>query len=291
MTLATPERHAMTPREQAHRAEAFRRRHHRAPLLLLPNAWDALSARLFVASGFEAVATTSGGLAWSLGYPDGEKAPWQEVVAATARIVRVAGAAPVTADIEAGYAETPEAVMRSVGEIIATGAVGINLEDGIPGSHAAPLRPLEEAAERIRAAREAARGAGVPIVVNARTDLYLRESADEAARFAETVARGRAYLAAGADCVYPIGLRDPETIGRLVRELAAPVNIILRAGAPGTAELAALGVARASTATALTLAAMASIRRDAEALRASGHIEPTAGMPTHAEAQRLFASG
>ena len=281
----------MTPSEQAHRAEAFRRRHHRAPLLLLPNAWDALSARLFVAAGFEAVATTSGGLAWSLGYPDGEKAPWHEVVAATARIVRVAGTAPVTADIEAGYAETPEAVMRSVGEIIGTGAVGINLEDGIPTNHAAPLRPVAEAAERIRAAREAARSAGVPIVVNARTDLYLRESADEAARFAETVARGRAYLAAGADCVYPIGLRDPATIGRLVKELAAPVNIILRAGAPFVAELAELGVARASTATALTLAAMAAIRGTAAALRETGRIEPPTGMPTHAEAQRLFEIG
>jgi 2-methylisocitrate lyase-like PEP mutase family enzyme len=281
----------MTPSEQAHRAQAFRRRHHRAPLLLLPNAWDALSARLFVAAGFEAVATTSGGLAWSLGYPDGEKAPWHEVVAATARIVRVAGAAPVTADIEAGYAETPETLMRSVGEIIAAGAVGINLEDGIPGNHAAPLRPLEEAAERIRAACEAARGAGVPIVVNARTDLYLRAGADEEARFAETVARGKAYLAAGADCVYPIGLRDPATIGRLVKALAAPVNIVFRAGAPFVAELAELGVARVSTATFLTLAAMASIRGTAEALRESGHIEPPAGMPTHAEAQRLFEIG
>lgn len=283
----------MTQSEQAHRAEAFRRRHHQAPLLLLPNAWDALSARLFLAAGFEAVATTSGGVAWSLGYPDGEKAPWPEVVAATARIVRVAGAAPVTADIEAGYAATQEALMRSVGEIIATGAVGINLEDGIPGSHGAPLRPPTEAAERIRAAREAARAAGVPIVVNARTDLYLRPlqpGADEEARFAETVARSRAYLAAGADCVYPIGLRDPATIARLVRELAAPVNIVFRVGPPFVAELAALGVARVSTATSLTLAAMAAIRRDAAALREEGRIAPPAGMPTHAEAQHLFES-
>ncbi|HZU88692.1 MAG TPA: isocitrate lyase/phosphoenolpyruvate mutase family protein [Stellaceae bacterium] len=279
----------MTSNEQAERAEAFRRRHHRAPLLLLPNAWDALSARLFLAAGFEAVATTSGGLAWALGYPDGEKAPWNEVVAATARIVRAAGAAPVTADIEAGYAETPEALMRRIGEIIAAGAVGVNLEDGIPGNHAAPLRPVTAAAERIRAARAAAQSAGVPIVVNARTDLYLRESNDEAARFAETVERGKAYLAAGADCVYPIGLRDPATIGRLVEALAAPVNIVIRAGAPSVAELAELGVARASTATSLTLATMAAIRGAAEALRATGRFTPPAGMPTHAEAQRLFA--
>jgi 2-methylisocitrate lyase-like PEP mutase family enzyme len=275
--------------EQARRAEAFRQRHHRAPLLVLPNAWDALSARLFLAAGFEAVATTSGGLAWSLGYPDGEQAPWEAVVAATARIVRVAGAAPVTADIEAGYADTPAALMRSVAEIIGTGVVGINLEDGVPGDHAAPLRPLPAAAERIGAAREAARRAGVPIVINARTDLYLRPGADEAARFAETVARGKAYLAAGADCVYPIGLTDSATIGRLVQALAAPVNIILRPGAPAVAALAQLGVARASTATSLTLAAMAAIRASAEALREGGRIEPPAGMPTHADAQRLFA--
>src|ERR1700676_5514147 len=105
---------------QAQQAELFRNKHRGPALLLLPNAWDAMSARVFVAAGFDAIATTSGGLAWSLGYADGEQAPWSEVVAATARIVRVAQV-PVTADIEAGYGETPDAVMVSVAEIIQAG--------------------------------------------------------------------------------------------------------------------------------------------------------------------------
>src|SRR5437763_15662922 len=136
----------MNPAEQARQAELFRSRHRGPRLLLLPNAWDAMSSRVFVAAGFEAVATTSGGVAWSLGYADGEQAPWPEVVAATARIVRVARN-PVTADIEAGYGETPDAVMRSVSEIIEAGAVGVNLEDGTqprPG----PLRRAAAAADR-----------------------------------------------------------------------------------------------------------------------------------------------
>jgi hypothetical protein len=196
----------MNRAEQAQQAELFRNKHRGPRLLLLPNAWDALSARVFVAAGFDAIATTSGGVAWSLGYADGEQAPWDEVVAATARIVSAARV-PVTADIEAGYGETPDEVMRSVAEIIKAGAVGVNLEDGTLRGPV-PIRSLVDAADRIRAAREAARAAVVPIVINARTDLYLRNIGDEASRFDETVERGRAYLAAGADCVYPITLRD-----------------------------------------------------------------------------------
>src|SRR5215831_8724028 len=225
----------MNAAEQAQQAELFRSKHHGPRLLLLPNAWDAMSARLFVAAGFDAIATTSGGVAWALGYADGEQAPWPEVVAATARIVRVAKA-PVTADIEAGYGDTPDAVMNSVAEIIRAGAVGINLEDGVSGS-STPIRNVVDAADRIRAAREAARVAAVPLVINARTDLYLRNIGDEAARFDEAVARGKAYLAAGADCFYPITLRDPPTIERLVTALAAPININVRAGLPNVAEL------------------------------------------------------
>src|SRR6266481_8064273 len=110
---------------QAQQAELFRNRHRGPGLLLLPNAWDAMSARIFVAAGFDAIATTSGGVSWALGHADGEQAPWDEVVGATARIVR-AVAVPVTADIEAGYGATPEAVGRSIGDIIAAGAIGAN---------------------------------------------------------------------------------------------------------------------------------------------------------------------
>jgi 2-methylisocitrate lyase-like PEP mutase family enzyme len=275
----------MNRAEQAQQAELFRNKHRGPRLLLLPNAWDAMSARVFVAAGFDAIATTSGGVAWSLGYADGEQTPWAEVVAATARIVRAARV-PVTADIEAGYGDTPDAVMRSVAEIIAAGAVGVNLEDGMHGP--VPIRSPQDAADRIRAAREAAKAAGVPIVINGRTDLYLRNIGDEAARFDETVERGRAYLAAGADCVYPIGLRDPATIGRLVKALGAPININVRAGSPSVAELEALGVARASTASQMALMAMSMTRQSTDELRATGRFDTLAPAMSQADAQRLF---
>src|SRR5215472_16460213 len=162
----------MNAAEQVGQAEHFRRLHRGPSLLLLPNAWDALSARIFAAAGFPAIATTSGGVSWALGYADGEAAPWEEVVAATGRIAR-AVSVPVTADIEAGFGDTPEAVGRSVAAVIGAGAVGINLEDGTPRGPS-PIRNIADAAERIRAAREAASAAGVPIVINARTDLYLQ---------------------------------------------------------------------------------------------------------------------
>lgn len=276
----------MNTTEQAQQAGLFRNKHRGPALLLLPNAWDAMSARVFVAAGFDAIATTSGGVAWSLGYADGEQAPWSEVVAATARIVRVARV-PVTADIEAGYGETPDAVMGSVAEIIRAGAVGVNLEDGTPRGPM-PIRGISDAADRIRAAREAARAAAVPIVINARTDLYLRNIGDEASRFDETVERGRAFLAAGADCVYPITLRDPATIGRLVKALAAPININVRAGSPSVAELEALGVARASTASQVALMAMSATRQIAEELRTTGRFDKLSPAVAQADVQRLF---
>lgn len=272
--------------EQAAKAEAFRALHRGPPLLLMANAWDAITARLFEAEGFAAVATTSGGVSWAVGYADGEAAPWDEIVGQTARIAR-AVAVPVTADIEAGFGATPEAVARSITDIIGAGAVGVNLEDGMPGP--TPIRSVEVAVARLRAAREAARQAGVPIVINARTDLYLKQIGDPASRFDAAVERGRAYLAAGADCFYPIGLRDPETIGRLVRALKAPVNINVRTGYPSVAELEGLGVARVTTATQLTLAALAATREVARAIKGSGRFDAINPAMTHAEMQMLMA--
>src|ERR1700726_1817508 len=229
----------MNRAEQAQQAELFRNKHRGPRLLLLPNAWDAMSARVFVAAGFDAIATTSGGVAWSLGYADGEQTPWEEVVAATARIVRAARV-PVTADIEAGYGETADAVMRSVAQIIGAGAVGVHPEGGTPP-------------------------------------------------FGETVEGGRAYLAAGADCIYPIGLRDPATIGRLVKALGAPININVRAGSPSVAELEALGVGRASTASQVALRAMSLTRQVANDRRATGRFDKLAPAMSQADAQRLFS--
>jgi 2-methylisocitrate lyase-like PEP mutase family enzyme len=276
----------MSTAEQTAKAEAFRVLHRGPPLLLMANAWDAITARLFEAEGFAAVATTSGGVSWALGYADGEAAPWDEVVGQTARIAR-AVSVPVTADIEAGFGATPDEVARSIGDVIRAGAVGVNLEDGMPGP--SPIRTLDDGVARIRAAREAARSTGVPIVINARTDLYLKQIGDEASRFDEAVARGRAYLAAGADCFYPITLRDAGTIGRIVQALKAPININVRAGFPSVAELEALGVARVTTATQLTLMALATTRQVAREIKATGRFDAIDPAIAHPEMQQLMA--
>lgn len=264
-------------------AEAFLARHRAPPVLLLPNPWDAMSARLFAAAGFDALATSSAGVAWALGYPDGEVAPWAEVVAATARIVRAAGV-PVSADIERGYGATPEEVEARVGEIIAAGVVGINLEDGLHGS----IRSSEDALARLAAARNAGRRAGVPIVLNARCDIFHLQQGDEDARFAAAVARCKAYLAAGADCVYPFGLRDPAGIARFTEAVGGPVNVTGRAGMPNASELGRMGVARITIASAPTLVAMSAIQALATDLYATGSFDGLNVPLRHPDAQKLF---
>lgn len=272
--------------DQVSKAELFRRLHNRTRTLLLPNAWDAMSARLFEHAGFEAIATTSGGVAWALGYRDGEDAPRDEIIAATARIARAVDV-PVTADIEAGFGSTPEYVADTVKAIIAAGAVGINLEDG---THRAgdPIRNVDEAAARIHAARSAANEAGVPVVINARTDLYLLEIGDEQQRFDAAVQRARAYFANGADCFFPIGLGDPIKLAALVRALDMPVNVIVRPGSASIAELERTGVARLSTATSIACATMGFVENLAQQLHEAGMFSSPVRIFTHAEAQALF---
>ena len=273
---------------QKRQAEAFRQKHQAPPLLLLPNAWDAMSARVFEAAGFDAIATTSGGVAWALGFSDGEKAPWNEVVAATDRIVRTVRV-PVTADIEGGYGETPDQVAGNVAEIIRTGVVGINLEDSTPRTDT-PMRTVEDAVDRIRAARDAARAAGVPIVINARVDLYLKHIGDDETRFAETVRRGKAYIAAGADCLFPFGLTDVKIIADLVAALRVPVNIVGRAGGPSVSQLEKLGVARISTASGPALVAMSVTRQIADELHARGEFDVLESLVKRGDAQQLFVT-
>jgi 2-methylisocitrate lyase-like PEP mutase family enzyme len=246
-----------------------------------------MSARQFEAAGFGAIATTSGGVAWSLGFPDGERAPWQEVMAATERIVR-AVRVPVTADIEAGYGETPDQVGKRVTEILQTGVVGFNLEDGTT-SPQNPVRSIEDATARIRAARAAAVAAGLPAVINARVDLYIKNVGDPASRFLETIQRSKAYLAAGADCIYPFGFIDMDTIARLAKAIAAPINIVARAGTPPSAELERAGVTRVTIASGATLAVMSLIKTIGTELRATGKFDVLEHSMNRPEAQELFA--
>jgi len=269
----------MSQAEQVRKAERFRALHRGPPLLLMANAWDAVTARIFEAEGFAAVATTSGGVSWALGYADGEAAPWGEVVGQTARIARAVDV-PVTADIEAGFGATPEAVARSIHDIIGSGAVGVNLEDGMPGP--TPIRTVDDAVARIRAAREAANAAGVPIVINARTDLYLKQIGDEQSRFDEAV-RGRRRLLLSDLAARP---GDDRTAGADAKG-ADQINV--RAGYPSGAELEALGVARVTTATQLTLMALAPIRQIAREIKATGRSDAINPSIAHPEMQQLMA--
>lgn len=229
---------------QADRATLFRRLHERRPLVL-PNAWDAASARVIELAGAPAIASTSAGVSWALGRPDGQRLDRDEMIEVIRRMVR-AVTLPVTADIEGGYGSGSTAdVAETVRAVIGAGAVGINLEDS-PGSDGQVLLAPERQAERIEAARAAARPTGVDLVINARTDVYLFQAVPPEARFDETVRRARLYRLAGADCVFVPGLADADAIAALVRATEGPLNVMAGPGAPTTKQLGKLGVARVS---------------------------------------------
>jgi 2-methylisocitrate lyase-like PEP mutase family enzyme len=243
----------VTRADLAARADRLRALHADPEPLVLPNAWDVSSAQAVVRARARAVATTSSGVAATLGYPDGEAIPADDMLAAVARIAAAVDV-PVTADLEAGYGMPADAL---VDRIVATGAVGLNLEDTVRTGRTPLLGPMEPQAERIAAFRSAATAAGVPLVINARIDSFLRGSGGERDAYDDAVTRGRAYLAAGADCVYPIMLADAGLIGRFVAEVGGPVNVLRRPGSPSVAELAALGVRRISVGGGLWRHAMA----------------------------------
>jgi 2-methylisocitrate lyase-like PEP mutase family enzyme len=249
------------------KAEVLRALHHGPPILVLPNAWDAASARIFQAEGFPAIGTTSAGVAAALGYPDGGVVPTREMIEAVARIVRAVDV-PVTADIEHAYATTPDAVAEVVLRVIAAGAVGVNIEDLVPGG--AELEPIALQADKITTIGKAASKAGVRIVINARTDVFLRGIGAQGTRLGVAIDRGRAFLAAGADCVFVPGVSDRDTISELVRGIGGPLNILATKGAPPVADLEALGVARVSVGSGPMRAALAVARRTAHELKTTG---------------------
>jgi 2-methylisocitrate lyase-like PEP mutase family enzyme len=256
---------------QRAKAEQFRRLHdrrHEAPMLILPNVWDAASARIVEQAGFRAIATTSSGVAAALGYPDGQRMSRETMIAAVARIARVV-ACPVTADFEAGYGDSIPEKVESVKAVIAAGAVGVNIEDSLVGQGGA-LGEISDQCDLIAALRELATALAIPVVINARVDVYLRASGAPESRFEQAVERANAYLRAGADCVYPIGRLDRETIARLVAAIPGPVNIMGGPPQPPLPELAALGVARVSLAGGLMRAALGHISAIARELHEQG---------------------
>ena len=250
------------------KADVFRSMHQAPPILILPNAWDAVTARLFVKAGARAIATTSAGIAATLGYADGQNVPRELMLEAIARIARVVDV-PVTADIESGYAPSPKDLGETIRAVINAGAIGFNLEDAT-GDASQPLVALEQQIERIRAAREAGDNADVPVVINARTDVYLERVGEPASRFAETARRLNAYSEAGADCLFVPGVTDMAVVAQLVRSVSAPLNVLAGPGMPPVADLQRIGIARLSVGSGIMRATLALARDAADELLQTG---------------------
>ena len=276
----------MNRTSQREQAEAFRRLHREPGILVLPNAWDVITARVIEDAGFAAIATSSAGVAWALGYADGEHISRGEMLSVVRRIassVRV----PVTADMEAAYGTTPEAAAETARGVVAAGAVGLNLEDGTSDGRLVDVALQQD---RIRAMREAAAAAGVPLVINARTDAFEVKEWSPAERLTAAVRRANAYRAVGADCLFVPHVSDAATIGRLAREIEGPLNVIAGPPAPAIPELERLGVKRASLGPRVVQAALGLVRRAATELRERGTYETMADLLIpFTELQRLIA--
>ena len=249
---------------QASRAEELLRLHQPGNPVVLINAWDVVSARLVERAGAKAIATSSAAVAWALGYADGEHISREEMLDVVARIAR-AVSLPVTADLEAGYGPTPTHVAETVRLAIEAGAVGMNLEDSIAAAEgeADPLYPVDAAVERVAAARSAAGARGVPFVLNARTDVFLRQVGDPATRLERAIERATAYRAAGASSLFVPGMLEPDQIRTLARQIEGPLNVLGLPGGPSIGELAELGVGRISVGGGAARAALATLARGA----------------------------
>src|SRR5580704_14903543 len=263
------------------KATALRALHHTGKVLLLPNVWDVASARIIEDAGFPAIATTSAGIAFSLGYPDGQRISRLEMLARVARIAR-AVQLPVTADAEAGYGYRPEDAAETAREVIEAGAVGMNFEDGTDDPHH-PLIDLPLQLERIHAIRETALKSRVLLVLNARTDVYLSQVGPPETRYDHALERLLAYRDAGADCVFAPGVHDSETIARLVKDVQCPLNILAGPGSPPVGELEKLGVARVSLGSSPMRATLGVLHRMAEELKTTGTYQALEGTPAHSD--------
>jgi 2-methylisocitrate lyase-like PEP mutase family enzyme len=265
---------------KAETAALFHRLHEGPEPLLLPNAWDAGSARLMESLGAKAVATTSAGVAWTHGYPDGDVLPVRMLVStvvAIARAVRV----PLTVDVEGGYSDDPAAVEETVARIVEAGAVGINIEDG---SSAPDLLCL-----KIERAKRAGQHFGIDLFVNARTDVYLRGLAPEGKQVAETLARAKLYRNAGASGIFVPGLREPGEIKAVAAEAGLPLNVMAWPGLPAAGELAQLGVRRLSAGSGIAQALWGKAAALAEDLLKTGKSDPLGeGAMGYADINALF---
>jgi 2-methylisocitrate lyase-like PEP mutase family enzyme len=262
----------MVSRIQKEKAEMFLRYHHDRELMVLLNTWDIGSSKLVEACGYRAIATTSMGIAASLGHPDCQVIQLSEMIEAITGIVNGVQV-PVTVDIEAGYGNTLDEIIDSVKKIIATGIVGINIEDSID------LNPVlvdeMEFCERISAIRALSDSLGFHLVINARTDSFYTSSGSPREKLSESIKRGNKYREAGADCIFVQPVWERETISTLVKEINAPINILSNPGIgaglpPSVRELRDMGVARLSLGSSLMKATLALIKKVADELSEKG---------------------
>ena len=262
----------MVSNGQKEKADRFLKYHHDKEILVLLNSWDTGSSKLIEACGYKAVATTSMGIAASFGYPDCQVIQLSELIAAITGIVN-AVQVPVTVDIEAGYGNNKDEIIDSVKKIIATGIVGINIEDSIDLSPV--LIDEMEFCERISAIRSLSESLGFHLVINARTDSFYTSSGSPQEKLSESIRRGNKYREAGADCIFVQPVWERETIATLVKEINAPINILANPGIgggmpPSVRELQDLGVARLSLGSALMKATLSLTKKVADELSEKG---------------------
>ena len=259
----------MNKDQQKQMADDFLALHHTPTILLLPNAWDVASAKVFELEGFKAIATTSAGIAATLGYPDGQRMSLIENLEVVQRMINHT-TLPVSVDIEAGYATSIAGVVKAAQAVLGAGAVGLNLEDGTGD----PTTPLFEKAlqqEKIKAIREMSMAKGIHLVINARTDVVMING-DSPKGLREAIDRGNAYKEAGADCIFvpDVGNLDKKSIAMLVKEIDAPVNILAGATTPPIAELQEISVARVSVGPRPMRAVLSLLRKIAKELITTG---------------------
>lgn len=274
----------MNKQDQIEKALAFKAMH-KNNLLLLPNAWNGGSAKVFEKADFPAVGTTSAGIAYSLGYPDGEKITFDDITRVTKEILRVISI-PLTVDVERGYSDIIDKVKNNVREIIATGAVGINLEDGIPEKGA--VDDIEFFCSKIEAVAKLKEETDIPFVINARTDIFLLQIADQETMFEITVERAKALQAAGADCLFVPGPLNEEMIIRLRNAIDMPINLFLHSAFCNTAKMAEIGINRLSSGSAPVRSVFNTLTELAEEYKAGNNHKLLNHKFNYAEANNYF---
>ena len=268
------------------KAKRFQQLHRGPKILVVINSWDAASARVFEEAGAQAVGTGSAGIAFSHGYPDNERIPREVIINATREIVNAVDV-PVTADILTGLGSTLDEVVATVKEVIAMGAVGINVEDGT--DEGPRLFEIDRQVEKIAAIAKAVKASGIPIVVNARTDSYWLKIGDDTTRLRTSIERANRYREAGADCLFVPAVTDKVAIKTLVQEIKGPINLLTVPGCPTIPELEQMGVRRVSEGSGPMRATMGLARRIAQELLSTGTYKSFhEGSVPYPEANKLF---